>query len=93
MSRSERWLSRAIDAHVQGIHHPNAPWNQPDLPLMCENCDKEECNEPCEALKKHMEDEYKAQQEADDAMYFYWLTELPLEDLLIHAWEVFSSYA
>ncbi len=88
---SDRWLSRAIDAHVQGINDPLAPWNRDDMPPECENCSDEEyehCgfaksgkdDEVCDKLRQRLEEDYRIQKEQDDAMYLCWLLEISEEE-------------
>ena len=78
---SERALSRAIDSHVQGINHPNAPWNQEEAP-MCEDCEVEDCKEPCGKLIRLMEENHREQLKAERGLYMAFLLDETDETIL-----------
>lgn len=72
MTMSRRRFLQAVDDHVTGRYHSLAPWNAVDY-SMCEECETEDCDEPCEKLKQIMEKEAEEQRRMDEAEYQHWL--------------------
>lgn len=65
---TRRQFSEAIDRHIQGINDPYAPFNQRDWTEnpMCEECDVEECAEPCDRLKQFIEENNRIRREMEE---------------------------
>ncbi len=73
---SDRRLSRMIDEYVTGVHDPNAPFNR-EVPPCCEDCEVEDCKEPCQTLKKLIEERDAEIRKQDDMMFKEWKKDNP----------------
>jgi hypothetical protein len=86
MSWTRRRFEAAIDRHVQGIYHSQAPWNIDDsLPPMCEDCDVDDCGTPCDKLEQYMAEENEKMRQMEEAEYEFYLKEQIIEILKCHS--------